>query len=80
MRYHDGRSVAEIGSVLHLDQKALYRRFERLLKGLRRSLESEGVDAEEVIEVLEAPRPEFGGYADAKSVQERPSITVGAQE
>jgi RNA polymerase sigma factor for flagellar operon FliA len=80
MRYHDGRSVAEIGSALHLDQKALYRRFERLLKGLRRSLESEGVDAEEIIGVLEAPRPEFGGYADTKSVQGRPSITVGAQE
>jgi RNA polymerase sigma factor for flagellar operon FliA len=43
MRFEDGRTVADIASALHLDQKTLYRRFDRLLRQLRTGLESAGI-------------------------------------
>jgi RNA polymerase sigma factor for flagellar operon FliA len=62
MRYHDGRTVAEIARTLKLDQKPLYGRIERLRVGLRRTLESSGIEAQDMRDVLEhrgfdAPEP-----------------------
>lgn len=44
LRYGLGRSVAEIAKSMSLPQKALYRRFERLLRGLKRHLQGAGVE------------------------------------
>ena len=44
-RFEDGRKVVEIANTLGLDQKALYRRVESLLKQLRAALEDAGFDA-----------------------------------
>lgn len=52
MRFDDTFRIADIARHLHLDQKALYRRFERLLAGLRARLEEAGLDADAVAEVL----------------------------
>jgi RNA polymerase sigma factor for flagellar operon FliA len=51
LQFYDGRTVAEISSMLGLEQKALYRRFDRLLRDLRRQLEAAGLEAA-VFEVL----------------------------
>jgi RNA polymerase sigma factor for flagellar operon FliA len=47
-RYWDGLSVADIARLLHLDQKPLYRRIERLHALLRSQLEDVGVTSENV--------------------------------
>jgi phosphoribosyl-ATP pyrophosphohydrolase len=53
MRFEDGRAVAEIAATLHLDQKSLYRRIEKLLKHLGLKLQAQGVEASQVMEILE---------------------------
>jgi RNA polymerase sigma factor (sigma-70 family) len=50
-------SIAEIARLWQLDQKALYRRKDKILKRLRKVLEKAGVSAEDVAEFL--------GHADA---------------
>jgi RNA polymerase sigma factor (sigma-70 family) len=50
MRFEDSCPVARIADALQLEQKPLYRRIDRLLFGLRRTLESEGVKADELVE------------------------------
>lgn len=70
MRFTDDCSIADIGRALHLDQKPLYRRVERLLGELRASLEAQGLGGEAVADLFaeggfdrlaaEAP-PETGG-------------------
>jgi RNA polymerase sigma factor (sigma-70 family) len=50
--YVDGRKVAEAAAILQADQKALYRRRDRLLVELRHHLEREGIARNEVAEVL----------------------------
>jgi RNA polymerase sigma factor (sigma-70 family) len=55
LRFEDGRTVADIAATLRLEQKALYRRVEKLLGMLRRGLEAEGIDAEAVRDILESP-------------------------
>jgi RNA polymerase sigma factor for flagellar operon FliA len=54
MRFKDGRSVAEISAALRLEQKALYRRFDRLLDRLRAGLEAEGFDTAVVRALLQS--------------------------
>jgi RNA polymerase sigma factor (sigma-70 family) len=54
-RFEDGRKVVEIADILHLDQKALYRRVESLLKQLREALEAEGFDAGFVRALFDEP-------------------------
>jgi RNA polymerase sigma factor (sigma-70 family) len=46
MRFADGFTVSEIARVLHLPQKPLYRRFERLCERLKQRLEADGVSSE----------------------------------
>lgn len=81
LRFEDGRTIADIAGMLHLEPKPLYRRFERLLRDLRRGLEAAGVDPKAVFEALESPaatldwsdrRRETGGL--------RPSIEKGAEQ
>ena len=43
MRFEDAVAVADIARALHLDQKRLHRRVERLLAGVGVSLEAEGI-------------------------------------
>jgi RNA polymerase sigma factor (sigma-70 family) len=55
LRFEDGRTVAEIASMLQLAQKPLYRRLERLLDDLRAGLEADGIAASEVMSLLDDP-------------------------
>ena len=47
--------VAQIARTLHLEQKPLYRRLDKILKALREDLESRGVHPEEIEGLLGAP-------------------------
>ena len=82
LRFEDGRTVAEIAAILRLDQKALYRRVERLLKELRTGLEAGGIDGASVLEMLESPAVsiEWRHHADAEKATARPSMSKGAAE
>jgi len=55
MKYVDGRSVADIASMLGIDQKHLYRRLDWLLRDLRVGLQAEGIDAEEALAIFDDP-------------------------
>jgi RNA polymerase sigma factor (sigma-70 family) len=48
-----GFSIVEIARLLERDQKRLYKRMERILKELRRSMERAGVSAGDVAEILD---------------------------
>ncbi len=48
MHFGDGRTLAEVARTLHLEQKPLYRRVERLRVRLRGYLEQAGVQGEDV--------------------------------
>jgi RNA polymerase sigma factor for flagellar operon FliA len=52
MRFWDDVSVADIARALGLDQKALYRRIERLQARLRESLAARGIDRAAAVDVL----------------------------
>lgn len=49
LRYRRGVSAADIARAMNVDQKGLYRRFERVLAELRRALESRGVMAQDLL-------------------------------
>lgn len=53
MHYRDGISVANVARTLHLEQKPLYRRVERLSALLRGLLEKTGLAADDVRELLD---------------------------
>jgi RNA polymerase sigma factor for flagellar operon FliA len=53
--------VAQIAKALHLEQKPLYRRIEKIFKALRSELEKQGVRPEEVAEILSCPERDFDG-------------------
>lgn len=55
LRYTDGRSVADIATMIGIDQKRLYRHLEQLLRQLREGLEREGIAADEALGVFEDP-------------------------
>src|SRR5581483_3150712 len=65
LRFEDGRTVAEVAAMLHVDQKALYRRFDRLLRQLRQALEAEGITADQA-------RESFGAAAVSSVDARRP--------
>jgi len=52
LRFDDELTTAEISRSLGLDQKALYRRVERVLAGLRIALEQDGLAAADVLDAL----------------------------
>jgi len=78
MRFEDGRTVADIAATLRLDQRSLYTRVNRLLAQLRDALESAGVDAGAVVDMMERPTvdPAAGSLKLSAS---RPSLVKGAQ-
>jgi RNA polymerase sigma factor (sigma-70 family) len=78
LRFEDGRTVAEIAATLRLEQKALYRRVERLLGKLREGLEAEGIDAEAVRDILESPAItlDWARTAPAEITMNRPSMAA----
>jgi RNA polymerase sigma factor for flagellar operon FliA len=81
LRFDDGRSVAAISTLLGLEQKPLYRRFERLLARLREGLEAHGVNAAEVSDLLDAPVAHLVWNAfDRGTTNFRPSVQRGADE
>jgi len=53
--------VAQIAKSLHLEQKPLYRRIEKILLTLRSQLEKEGVRREDILEILSAPERDVEG-------------------
>lgn len=56
MHFGEGRTLADVARVLHLEQKPLYRRVERLRRSLRTSLERAGLRDVDVRDLL--PEPE----------------------
>ncbi|TAK93085.1 sigma-70 family RNA polymerase sigma factor [Patescibacteria group bacterium] len=81
LRFDDGRTIVEIAGMLRLDQKGLYRRLERLLKGLRSALQAEGIDSPAVMEMLESPAVSIDWRGDTKETSKvRPSMGKGDQE
>lgn len=52
MRFLDGHTVAQIARALRIEQKPLYRRLDRLMVTLRRTLEADGITAEDAGELL----------------------------
>jgi len=59
LHFVDGLSVAKISRRLGVDQKALYRRLQRLLGGLRMSLENDGLVAADVLAAAIRPDTNF---------------------
>jgi RNA polymerase sigma factor (sigma-70 family) len=80
LRFEDGRTVAEISAMLRLDQKALYRRIERLLKDLRGALQAQAIDSAAVLEMLESPAVSIEWRSETGKTTARPSMVKGAQE
>ncbi len=54
LRFEDGLTVADIAKTLGGDQKALYRRVERLLRHVRTELESCGIDSRTAFRAVES--------------------------
>lgn len=52
MRFWDGRKVPDIARTVHIDQKKLYKRLDRLYLELRRGLEKAGVSKDDLATVL----------------------------
>lgn len=59
MRFRQGMKVPDIGRVLSIDQKKLYKRLDSLLGLLRRSLEHAGIDRSAVEDLLSHPASDF---------------------
>jgi RNA polymerase sigma factor for flagellar operon FliA len=52
LHFAEGRTLADVARALRLDQKPLYRRVDRLRARLRARLESEGLNADDVRDIL----------------------------
>jgi len=59
MRFWNGRKVPDIGRSLHLDDKKLYKRIDKLLAQLKFALEQAGVPCDAVCELLDHPDHEL---------------------
>lgn len=55
LRFWEGLTIADIARTLHLEQKALYPRMQKLIATLRARLESLGVEAGRVADLLAEP-------------------------
>jgi RNA polymerase sigma factor (sigma-70 family) len=78
MQFQDGRTLAEIARLLRLDQKALYRRVQRLMKALRGALEAHGIDGVEALEIFQSPAVSIDWKDETEETsQPRPSIERG---
>jgi RNA polymerase sigma factor (sigma-70 family) len=78
MQFQDGRTVAEIARMLRLDQKALYRRIQRLMKELRGALEARGIDGVSALEIFRSPAVSIDWRDEIEETpQPRPSMQEG---
>jgi RNA polymerase sigma factor for flagellar operon FliA len=59
LRFRDGFTVAEIARLLSVEQKPLYRRLERLAASMRREIERQGLDRDQVRELIGHPALAF---------------------
>jgi len=64
MLFEDRATIANIARALHLDQRPLYRTRDDLKSSLRASLEAEGITAEDIDALLDAPAVEWERDAD----------------
>ena len=77
MRFQDGRSVPDIARALRLDQAGLYRRIDKLLKSLRRQLQTVNLSDEVLGRFLEAGDATNSSSGGEKAGP-RPSLDEGA--
>ena len=56
LRFESSLDLGEIAYALHLAEKPLYRRLQRLLRTLRKAVEQQGIQSEEVIDVLQGAK------------------------
>jgi len=70
LRFTEGFSVAKVAQTLHLEQKPLYRRLDRLLSTLRTALETRGFRAEAISAFLGDPAADDLG-AEGKQIRQR---------
>jgi RNA polymerase sigma factor (sigma-70 family) len=82
LRFHDGFTVARIAVHIQEDQKALYRRFTRLLGIVRSFMTAGGVSADDAADLLAHPaddfQPVFGRESGDR--QNRPSRSISGGE
>ena len=74
LRYWSGQTVARIAALTGEDQKALYRRFDRLCADLRRRLEGEGLSAR----ALAALAERLGGIGENDEVEDAVALGSGS--
>jgi RNA polymerase sigma factor (sigma-70 family) len=81
LRFEDGRSIVEVARMLRIDQKALYRRLDRVMKALRGALHAEGVDSAVALEIFESSAVSIEWRGETKGTSKgRPSMRQGGQE
>jgi RNA polymerase sigma factor (sigma-70 family) len=81
LRFEDGRSIVEVARMLRLDQKALYRRLDRVMRALRGALHAEGVDSAVALEIFESSAVSIEWRGETKGTSKgRPSMRQGGQE
>jgi DNA-directed RNA polymerase specialized sigma24 family protein len=59
LRFFAGLRTAEIARMLHLDQKLLYRRMERHLRDIRRSLYEAGICGDDLHDIVDRIPDDF---------------------
>ena len=70
LRFHDGRSIVEVARMLRLDQKALYRRLDRVMAALRSALDAEGVDSAAALGMFQSPAVSIDWRDETKGTSE----------
>ncbi len=60
-RFRDGQTISSIARSLDLDRRQLYTRMSRCLLRLRGSLESQGLNSEDIVAVIGLKEAEIGG-------------------
>jgi RNA polymerase sigma factor for flagellar operon FliA len=79
-RYVEGLSIADISRVLHIPQRPLYRRIESLLRTLREALESAGLDAASVEDLIGASAGRLDFRLGWKNEEHHPSLSSAETE
>jgi RNA polymerase sigma factor (sigma-70 family) len=64
MRFWEGRKAPEIASALHIDQKKVYKRLDKLFLGFKKELERAGIPRAEIDELLATDHHEMAGNTD----------------
>jgi hypothetical protein len=75
-RFVHGLQISQISRLTGLEQKPLYRRFDGIIKTLRRELEARSVSREHVCALIGGTGIEIGpiGWPDEESRSDRPSL------